>query len=151
MSNALSLNPHLNSAYRVVLGLLISCHGASTLFGFFGGSFGTGRTLSPTAWPGGTAALIQLVFGLLVLVGLATRPSAVVLSGSMAYAYFTVHQKHAMLPIQNGGEPAALFAWGFLMIAFLGAGPWSLDAAVARLRREHREQRERRNVTRVTA
>lgn len=139
MRNALPPDQHLTSAYRVVLGLLISCHGASTLFGLFGGSFGTGKTLSPAQWPGGTAALIQLSCGLLVLVGLATRPAAVALSGSMAYAYFSVHQKHAVLPIQNGGEPAALFAWGFLMIAFLGAGPWSLDAAVARLRRGRRE------------
>ncbi len=134
MRNALSLNQHLTSVYRIVLGLLISCHGASTLFGFFGGSLGTGKTVSPTQWPGGTAALIQLVCGLLVLVGLATRPAAVLLSGAMAYAYFSVHQKHALLPIQNGGEPAALFCWGFLMIAILGAGPWSADAALARLR-----------------
>lgn len=134
MRNALSLNHHLTSVYRIVLGLLISCHGASTLFGFFGGSLGTGKTLSPTQWPGGTAALIQLVCGLLILVGLATRPAAVLLSGAMAYAYFSVHQKHALLPIQNGGEPAALFCWGFLMIAVLGAGPWSADAALARLR-----------------
>ncbi len=134
MRNALSLNHHLTSLYRAVLGVLISCHGASTLFGVFGGSLGTGKTVSPTQWPGGTAALIQLVCGLLILLGLATRPAAVLLSGSMAYAYFTVHQKHALLPIQNGGEPAALFSWGFLMIAFLGAGPWSLDAVLARLR-----------------
>ena len=134
MRNALSLNQYLTSVYRIVLGLLISCHGASTLFGFFGGSLGTSKTVSPTQWPGGTAALIQLVCGLLILVGLATRPAAVLLSGAMAYAYFSVHQKHALLPIQNGGEPAALFCWGFLMIAILGAGPWSADAALARLR-----------------
>jgi len=134
MRNALSLNQYLVSLYRIVLGLLISCHGASTLFGFFGGSLGTGKTVSPTQWPGGTAALIQLVCGLLILLGLATRPAAVLLSGAMAYAYFSVHQKHALLPIQNGGELAALFCWGFLLIAFIGAGPWSADAALARLR-----------------
>lgn len=134
MRNALSLNQPLTSVYRIVLGLLISCHGASTLFGVFGGSLGTGKTVSALQWPGGTAALIQLVCGLLILVGLATRPAAVLLSGSMAYAYFDVHQKHALLPIENGGELAALFSWGFLMIAFMGAGPWSLDAVVARLR-----------------
>ncbi|MBS2963035.1 DoxX family protein [Actinocrinis puniceicyclus] len=129
-----SLTQHLTSIYRIILGLLISCHGASTLFGVFGGAVGTGKTVSPFTWPGGAAALIQFVCGLAIMLGLATRPAAVLLSGSMAYAYFTVHQKHALLPIQNGGEPAALFAWGFLMIAFLGSGPWSLDALVARLR-----------------
>ena|SRR5438445_317353 len=129
-----SLNQYLTSLYRVVLGLLIACHGASTLFGVFGGSVGTGKTVSPAQWPGGTAALIQFVCGVLILLGLATRAAAVTLSGAMAYAYFTVHQKHALLPIQNGGELAALFSWGFLMIAFMGPGSWSLDALVSRAR-----------------
>ncbi len=134
MLNSSSISQYLTSLYRIVLGVLISCHGASTLFGVFGGAQGTGKTVSPLQWPGGAAALIQLVCGILVLLGLATRPAAVLLSGSMAYAYFTVHQKHALLPIQNGGEAAALFCWGFLMVALLGAGPWSLDAVMARLR-----------------
>lgn len=125
---------HFASLYRLVLGLLISCHGAATLFGVFGGAQGTGHTVSPLQWPGGVAALIQLVGGLLVMVGLATRPAAVLVSGSMAYAYFDVHQRHALLPIQNGGELAALFCWGFLLVAILGAGPWSLDALIKRVR-----------------
>jgi len=134
MRNPALLNQHLTSIYRVVLGLLIACHGASSLLGWFGGSLGTGKTISPTAWPGGVAALIQLVCGLLVLVGLGTRAAAVLLSGAMAYAYFDVHQKHAVLPIQNGGELAALFSWGFLMIAILGPGALSLDAVLRRAR-----------------
>ena len=125
---------HVASLYRLVLGLLIGCHGASTLFGVFGGAQGTGHTVSPLQWPGGVAALIQLVGGALVLVGLITRPAALAVSGSMAYAYFDVHQKHAVLPIQNGGELAALFCWGFLLVAILGPGPWSLDALIRRLR-----------------
>ena len=132
MRNPSSLNQYLTSLYRIVLGLLISCHGASTLFGWFGGAVGTGKTVSPTQWPGGVAAVIQLVCGLLVLAGLATRPAAVLLSGSMAYAYFDIHQKHAVLPIQNGGELAALFCWGFLMVAILGPGALSLDALLRR-------------------
>ena len=125
---------HFASLYRLVLGLLISCHGAATLFGLFGGAQGTGHTVSPLQWPGGVAALIQLVGGLLVLVGLATRPAAVLVSGSMAYAYFDIHQRHALLPIQNGGELAALFCWGFLLVAIIGAGPLSLDALIKRVR-----------------
>jgi putative oxidoreductase len=132
MPNPSSLNQHLTSIYRTVLGLLIACHGASTLFGWFGGAVGTGKTVSPTQWPGGVAALIQLVCGLLVMVGLGTRVAAVMLSGAMAYAYFDVHQKNAVLPIQNGGELAALFSWGFLMIAVLGPGAWSLETALRR-------------------
>ena len=119
----------LASLYRAVLGLLITCHGAASLFGVFGG-----RTISAAHWPTGVAALVQLVGGALVLVGLATRPAAVLVSGSMAYAYFDVHQRHAVMPIQNGGELAVLFCWGFLVIAVLGPGPWSFDALIARLR-----------------
>ena len=120
--------------YRVVIGLLFSCHGAASLFGIFGGAVGSGGTLSPLHWPDGTAALIEFAGGVLVLVGLATRTSAVICSGSMAYAYFTVHVFHGLFPIENGGELAALFCWGFLMVAIMGPGPLSLDAAISRLR-----------------
>ncbi|MEV0798241.1 DoxX family protein [Kribbella sp. NPDC050281] len=56
----------------------------------------------------------------------ATRYAALLCSGSMAYAYFTVHQVDALLPVQNGGEKAALFCFAFLLIAFLGNGTWSV-------------------------
>jgi putative oxidoreductase len=61
------------------------------------------------------------------MVGLGTRTSAVMLSGTMAYAYFSVHQEKALLPMQNGGEPAALFSWAFLMVAIVGPGPLAFD------------------------
>ncbi|WP_371687382.1 DoxX family protein [Micromonospora sp. KC723] len=62
------------------------------------------------------------------MLGAATRPAATLASGSMAYAYFVVHQPEALFPTQNGGVEAALYAWAFLAIAVLGAGPWSIDA-----------------------
>lgn len=62
-----------------------------------------------------------------VLAGFGTRVAALVCSGSMAYAYFMVHQADGLLPLQNGGEKAALFSFGFLLIAFLGSGTWALD------------------------
>ena len=127
MPNFRSLPPLGLSLYRIVIGFLMACHGASTLTGFPVKS-ATGHTVSPTTWPGGVAAVLQLVFGILVMLGLWTRISAVVLSGTMAYAYFSVHQKHALLPMANGGEPAALFSWAFLMIAIVGAGPLAADA-----------------------
>jgi putative oxidoreductase len=120
-------------AYRVVVGLLFASHGASTLFGVTGGYLGKGITLSPWSWPNGTAALIELVGGVLVLLGIGTRAAAILCSGTMAYAYFTVHQPQALWPIQNGGESAALFCWGFLMVALLGPGPWTVTEAVRRL------------------
>ncbi|HET9517926.1 MAG TPA: DoxX family protein [Actinoplanes sp.] len=119
------------SVFRLVIGLLFACHGLATVFGLLGGAQGSGQAAEVGAWPGWYAGLIQLVCGLLVLVGLGTRPAAVLASGSMAYAYFSVHQAQGLLPIENGGVAAALYAWAFLAIAALGAGPWSIDALIA--------------------
>ncbi|MEE1781585.1 DoxX family protein, partial [Streptomyces sp. SP17BM10] len=84
------------AAYRVVVGLLFACHGAASLFGVLGGAkCGGTDPLGPGR--GWWAALIQLAGGLLVMVGLGTRWAALLCSGSMAYAYFTVHQQHALL------------------------------------------------------
>jgi putative oxidoreductase len=118
------------SVFRVVIGLLFASHGFATVLGLFGGARGTGQAVEVGTWPGWYAGLIQLVCGLLVLVGLGTRPAAVLASGSMAYAYFVVHQPEGLLPIENGGVTPALYAWSFLAIAVIGAGPWSLDALI---------------------
>ncbi|MDW5329255.1 DoxX family protein [Plantactinospora sp. KLBMP9567] len=133
MSNA-RVTDVVTTLFRIVLGLLFALHGAASLFGIFGGNRGSGEAIAIGTWPGWYAALIQLVGGLLVLVGLSTRAAAIICSGSMAYAYFVVHQPDGLLPLNNGGETAALFCWSFLLVAALGAGRWSLDAALARRR-----------------
>ncbi|TDC08234.1 DoxX family protein [Nonomuraea longispora] len=115
--------------YRIVMGLLFACHGAATLFGVLGGPYGAAPGIGQ--WPGWWAALIQLAGGVLVMLGLGTRAAAVICSGSMAYAYFFVHQPQALFPIQNGGEKAALFCWGFLLVAVLGPGRWALSTLLA--------------------
>lgn len=122
------------SIFRIVVGLLFLCHGLASVFGILGGNRGTGQAIEPGTWPNWYAGVIQLCCGALVLIGLATRPAAVVASGSMAYAYFVVHQPQGLLPIENGGVTPALYAWTFLAIAVLGAGPWSVDALIARRR-----------------
>ncbi|WP_155368623.1 DoxX family protein [Catellatospora vulcania] len=126
-SSALTL-----TLFRVVLGLLFAFHGAASLFGVFGGNRGSGQAVEFAAWPGWWAALIQLTGGILVITGLATRPAALLCSGSMAYAYFVVHQTQGLLPLNNGGEAAALFCWSFLIVAVLGPGAFSLDALLRR-------------------
>jgi putative oxidoreductase len=128
------LNGTVLSLFRAVVGLLFLCHGAASIFGMFGGNPVTGKAVPTGEWPGWWAALIQLVCGALVLVGLGTRPAALLASGSMAYAYFVVHQQHGLLPISNGGEPAVLFCWSFLLVAVLGPGSWALDAMFRRSR-----------------
>ncbi|WFE32423.1 DoxX family protein [Micromonospora sp. WMMD975] len=122
------------SLFRIVVGLLFMLHGAASIFGILGGNPVTGEAIPVGTWPGWWAALIQLVCGALVLVGLGTRPAALLASGSMAYAYFVVHQPHGLLPIRNGGEAAAMFCWSFLLVAVLGPGTWALDALLARRR-----------------
>jgi putative oxidoreductase len=128
--------------FRAVTGLLFACHGAAALFGVLGGPDG-GRTPAFAQWPSWWAAAIELAGGILVLVGLGTRAAALVCSGSMAYAYFSVHQQHALMPIQNGGEPAVLFCWAFLTIAALGPGALALDGPVRGLARRELLRRHR--------
>lgn len=115
-------------ATRVVVSFLFVCHGLVGLFGAFGGIDGMGGTVEALSWPGWWGSVIHLVAGAFAMVGLFTRPAALLCSGSMAYAYFVVHQPIALLPIPNGGEAAALFAWIFLLIGVLGPGAFALDA-----------------------
>ncbi|MGQ0839968.1 DoxX family protein [Actinokineospora sp.] len=122
---------HVLALFRIVVGLLFASHGAATLFNVLGGPKG-GKVPDLAAWPSWWAAVIQLVGGTLVLLGLGTRVAALICSGSMAYAYFISHQPKELWPLQNGGEPAALFCWAFLLIAFFGPGKWALDRMVAR-------------------
>lgn len=126
-----SARPYVLTAFRVVVGLLFAFHGAASLFGIFGGAKG-GGSVPVGQWPGWYAAVIQLVGGVLVMVGLGTRTAAIICSGSMAYAYFTVHQERALLPLQNGGESSAMFCWAFLAIAAIGPGPLALERLLPR-------------------
>ncbi|MCX5449266.1 DoxX family protein [Streptomyces libani] len=119
--------PHVLALFRIVIGLLFACHGASSLFGVLGGAMGQGGTVPTGSWPGWYAAVIQLAGGLLVMLGLGTRAAAFISSGSMAFAYFTAHQGSALWPIQNGGEASAMYCWAFLLLFFAGPGSWALD------------------------
>ncbi|NKI43079.1 DoxX family protein [Streptomyces physcomitrii] len=118
--------PYAIGAFRIVVGLLFACHGAASLFGVLGGAAG-GGTIDAGTWPGWYAAVIQLVGGSLVLLGLGTRAAALVASGSMAYAYFKVHQPEDLWPMLNGGESAAMFCWALLLLVFTGSGTFGLD------------------------
>ncbi|MEV6945891.1 DoxX family protein [Streptomyces sp. NPDC051172] len=125
--------PYALGLFRIVVGLLFACHGAASLFGVLGGVPGTnGGTVQTGAWPFWYAAVIQLVGGILVLLGLATRVAAFIASGAMAYAYFKVHQPNALWPIENGGEAAAMFSWTLLLLVFTGSGAFGLDRLFAK-------------------
>ncbi|WP_123527771.1 DoxX family protein [Streptomyces sp. 840.1] len=114
--------PYALSLFRIVIGLLFTCHGTASLFGLLGGA-----QVPAGTWPGWYAAVIQLAGGALVLLGLGTRTAALVGSGSMAFAYFDVHQQRGLLPMENGGEAAVFFCWTLLLIVFSGPGPLAAD------------------------
>ena len=111
---------------RVFAALLVMQHGAQKLFDLFGG-FGGAGARAPLVSMYGVAGVIELVGGLLVALGLFTRPAALVLSGELAAAYFIGHAPRGFWPLQNGGEPAALLSFVFLLFAALGSGPYSID------------------------
>jgi putative oxidoreductase len=116
------------SLTRIVVSFLFVCHGAKLLFGTFGGGHG----MAFGVWPAWWAGAIEFFGGLLVMVGLFTTPAAVLCSGAMAYAYFTVHAPTGFFPIQNNGEMAAFYCWVFLLFAFAGPGPLAVSALWAR-------------------
>ncbi|OON76689.1 DoxX family protein [Streptomyces tsukubensis] len=122
--------PYALGLFRIVVGLLFTCHGAASLFGVLGGTQG-GGTVPAGTWPGWYAAVIQLVGGALVTLGLGTRVAALISSGSMAFAYFHVHQPHALWPLQNGGEPSVMFCWAMLLLVFTGSGALGVDRLLA--------------------
>lgn len=116
--------PRLLSAMRVAAALLFLQHATAKLFGFPHVPMFDGLRLLSLI---GVAGIIELVGGLLLLVGLFTRPVAFVLSGEMAFAYFIAHAPRGFFPILNGGELAALYCFVFLFIAAAGPGVWSVD------------------------
>ena len=112
--------PYAYALLRIVAGLLFMFHGLQK-FGIMGGG------MVPMLGKLGLAAIIELVGGGLIMVGFMTSPIAFLASGEMAYAYFSAHLPKGTWPIQNGGEPAALFAFIFLYISTRGAGMLSID------------------------
>jgi putative oxidoreductase len=119
--------PKMRSIMRIIVGFMFCQHGFQKMLGFFGGIGGTGRTahFPMEAWFSG---VLELVGGILILIGLCTPIIAFFLSGEMAVAFFTVHLPRSFWTVKNGGEPAVLYCFFFLYLVFAGAGPWSVDA-----------------------
>jgi putative oxidoreductase len=116
---------------RIVFALMFMQHGAQKLFGAFGAQ-GTAEPMT-LFW---VAGVLETFGGLLILIGLGTRPVAVVLAGEMAVAYFTQHLPQGFVPIMNGGELAVLYCWTFLFFAAAGGGAFSVDGWLAARRRD---------------
>lgn len=123
-------SPVVIGIFRIVFGLLFTIHGASKLFAW---PVDSGSGAMPVgSWPAWWAGVLELVLGLLILTGLFTRIAAFIASGEMAVAYFWMHQPNGLFPLENGGEPAVLYCFGFLLLAAIGGGAFALDAARGR-------------------
>ena len=132
--------PRLLSVLRIISGFLLMQHGLQKVFGM----------LTPPAAPGappppgfnlfsliGVAGVLELVGGLLLILGLFTRPTAFILSGLMAAAYFMAHAPQGFWSVLNKGELAALYSFVYLYLAAAGGGEWSLDRLIGRDRPAH--------------
>lgn len=120
---AQTLAPAVLSGLRIMSALLLLQHPLSKFFAF-------PAAMQPPAmfslvW---FAGVIEIIGGVLLLIGLFTRATAFVLSGLLAFAYFIGHAPGGFYPLTNGGEPAVLFCFVFLYIAAAGGGPFSIDA-----------------------
>ncbi|WP_188356061.1 DoxX family protein [Rhizobium rhizogenes] len=114
--------PYALAALRIIAALLFIEHGTQKLFGFPASQMqGSLPTLMLVA------ALLELVGGILVLIGLFTRPVAFILSGQMAVAYFMAHAPSSPFPALNGGDAAILFCFVFFYLVFAGPGAFSAD------------------------
>lgn len=131
--------PRLLSVLRIVAAFFFMLHGAQKLFGFLAPQ---GAPTPPLFSQIGIGGILEFFGGLLLLIGLFTRPVAFILSGMMAVAYFQMHLMTAVAksnpnwfwPIQggNGGELAALYCFVFLFLSVAGGGVWSLDRLLRR-------------------
>jgi len=118
-------SPRLLSVLRIVTALLFMTHGTAKLFQMpHQAMFDNLQIMSLM----GLQGVLEAGGGLLLLVGLFSRPVAFVLSGDMAVAYFMAHAPKSALPILNGGDLAVLFCFVFLYLSVAGPGPWSIDA-----------------------
>lgn len=121
------------SIFRIVAGMIFLSSGTMKIFGVPANPMPDMPAIEPWTqiWIGGW---LEVVGGLLIVLGLLTRPAAFILAGEMAVAYFQFHQPQAFWPTNNGGVAAVMYCFFFLYLMFAGAGPWSLDAVIARSR-----------------
>ena len=121
------LTQRVLSVLRIVSAYLLIQHATAKLFGFPHVAYFDGLKLFSLI---GLAGVLELVGGVLLLIGLFTRPAAFVLSGELAFAYFIGHAPNGsvLMPMLNQGEPAVLFCFIFLYLAAAGGGAWGVDA-----------------------
>ena len=123
-------SPYSLAVLRVVSGLIFLEHGSQKFLGFPGGEMaGAGLAFDN---PGALAGVIELIAGVLITIGLFTRPAAFLASGTMAVAYWMAHAPQNAFPVNNGGDASILYCFVFLYLVFAGPGAWSVDGMKGR-------------------
>jgi putative oxidoreductase len=119
--------PRILSVLRIVSGLILLQYGLAKLIGW-----PAVKMFENLPWLSlfAIAGIFELVGGVLLVLGLFTRPVAFVLSGEMAAAYFIEHFPRSFFPAVSEGDLAVSLCFTFLYLAFAGGGPWSLDALI---------------------
>lgn len=125
-----SSGPYLLSLARIVVAFLFIQPGTAKLFAFPAALLPGGSTV-PIWSLLGIAGILEAAGGLLLLIGLFTRPSAFILSGQMAVAYFIGHAPQGFWPLLNQGQAAVFYAFFWLYLSAAGPGPWSVDALIS--------------------
>ena len=119
--------PQALAVLRIVAALIFMLHGTQKLFGF-PPSGNPSPPMFSLFWIG---AILELVGGILLILGLFTRPVAFIVAGEMAAAYWMFHAPKDLFPTNNGGDAAILYCFIFLLLVFTGPGAWSVDGARA--------------------
>jgi putative oxidoreductase len=123
-------SPYALALLRIVSGLIFLEHGTQKFLSFPGGdNAGSGWALNN---PGAFAGIVELVTGILITIGLFTRPAAFLAAGTMAVAYWMAHAPQNAFPVNNGGDAAILYCFVFLYFVFAGPGAWSVDTMRSR-------------------
>ncbi len=117
--------PQALGLLRIVTALIFIAHGTQKLFGFPAPPASGLPAAFTLFWFG---AILEAVGGLLILIGLWTRPVAFILAGEMAVAYWMFHAPRSVYPLLNGGDAAVLYCFVFLYLVAAGAGAWSVDS-----------------------
>ena len=123
--------------FRIAAGLMFITAGTTKLFNFPANPMPGAPPIE--LWSQmGIGSVLEIVGGTLIVLGLFTRPTAFILAGEMAVAYFQFHQPQAFWPTANGGLGAVMYCFFYLYLIFAGAGDWSLDGVIHRSRARRR-------------
>ncbi len=131
-------SPYALAVLRIVTASLFMLHGAQKLVGFPAPPQGG---MPPLVSLFGLGAILELMGGLLILIGLFTRPVAFILAGEMAVAYWMFHAPQSLYPVLNGGDAAILYCFVFLLLVFTGPGAWTINGVGSRTRPRHSWER----------